>query len=194
MKASPHRQAVLVFGIVLPLFVIGAISVATFMGQSKLKRSYAEKVATMERYDNAKSQVVELEAFLTVNKRRETAEYWNSKLEKDVVESLATNLDKILAKYDSEILRQTEMGQASGAGSLGPKSKHPYTRMQLKFEGGFKPMQLLLAELETEMPQLVLESISISPRQARSESEKGTLQFGVVYLAWEKPKETRAKP
>jgi hypothetical protein len=194
MNASPHRQAILVFGIIAPFFVIGMIAAATFMGRSKLKRSYAEKVATMERYESAKSQVDELEAFLTVNKRRETAEFWNSKLERDVVESISANLDKILAKYDSDVLRQTEMGQASGAGSIGPKSKHPYARMQLKFEGGFKPMQMLLAELETEMPQLVLESLTISPRGARAEGEKGALQFGVVYLSWEKPKENVAKP
>lgn len=193
MNASPHRQAILVFGIIVPFFVIGAILVATVMGRSKLKETYAQKVTTQQRYETAKAQVTELETFFTIDKRRETAEYWNSKLEKDVVESLTANLDRILAKYDSDVLRQTEMGQASGAGTVGPKAKHPYARMQLKFEGGFKPMQLLLAELETEMPQLFLESISISPRPARSEGEKGDLQFGVVYLAWEKPKNS-AKP
>jgi hypothetical protein len=109
-------------------------------------------------------------------------------VEKDVVESLTENLDKILAKYDPEVLRQTEMGQATGASAIGPKAKHPHTRMQLSFEGGYKPMQLLLAELETEMPHLILESLSVTPRPTVSDSDKSSLQFRVIYLCWEKSK------
>lgn len=188
MNISPHRQAIIVFGIAAPAFLLIAVSVATFIGSSKLKTTFATKVETLERFQTADAQVKELEAFLTTENRREKTAYWTSKVEKDVVESLTENLDKILAKYDPEVLRQTEMGQANGASGLGAKSKHPHTRMQLSFEGGFKPMQLLLAELETEMPHLVLESMAITPRPATTESDKSTLQFRVVYLCWEKPK------
>jgi len=194
MNVSPHRQSILVFGIAIPLFLIVAISVATLTGHSELQSSFEAKVTALERYETAKSQVTELDAFLTTEDRREKTAYWNSKLEQDVVESLTKNLDTILAKYDPEVLNQTEMGQATGAGGFGAKSNHPHSRMQLSFEGGYKPMQLLLAELETEMPHLILESISVKPRQATAEGEKGTLQFGVVYLCWEKPKAGPAQP
>ncbi len=194
MKVSPHRQAILIFGIVVPLFLIGALSIATFVGHSKLNWKFEEKVAALERYTTSESQVKELEAFLTTDNRREKIAYWNSKLETDFVESLSKNLDKLLAKYDSEVLRQTEMGQASGLGSLGPKTKHPHARMQLSFEGGYKPMQMLLAELETEMPHLVLESLMIQPKAAISEGEKSTLKFSITYLCWEKPKASPAQP
>lgn len=194
MKVSPHRQAILIFGIVVPLFLIGVLSIATFVGHSKLTNSFDTKVAALERYQTSEAQVKELEAFMTMESRREKVTYWNSKLEADFVESLSKNLETILAKYDPEVLRQTEMGQASGAGDIGPKTKHPHARMQLSFEGGFKPMQMLLAELETEMPQLVLESLSVQPKPATSESEKTTLKFAVTYLCWEKPKETAGQP
>jgi len=193
-KTSPHRQAILVFGIVAPIFLLAIVSVATFVGHTRLQRSFQEKVTALQRYETARDQATELESFMTIESRREKAAYWNSKLEQDVVESLTKNLDKILAKYDAEVLRQTEMGQATGAGGIGPKTRHPHSRMQLSFEGGFKPMQLLLAELETEMPHLVLESLSINPKPAVSEGEKSTLQFGVVYLCWEKPKEAPKQP
>lgn len=193
MNLSHHRKAILVFGIGAPAFLLIAVSVATLIGHSKLGSSYEGKVKTLERYKTAASQSRELEAFLTTDNRREKAAYWNSKLEDDVVESFTKNLDKILAKYDPEVLRQTEMGQAVAGSAIGPKSKHPHSRMQLSFEGGYKPMQLLLAELETEMPQLVLESISIAPRSATSSSDSSTLQFRVIYLCWETPKATSSK-
>lgn len=194
MKVSPHRQAILVFGIIVPVFLIGVVSIATLVGHSKLTNSFSEKVAALERYQTSETQVKELEAFMTTESRREKVTYWNSKLEADFVESLSKNLETLLAKYDSEVLRQTEMGQASGAGGIGPKTKHPHARMQLSFEGGFKPMQMLLAELETEMPQLVLESLSIQPKPGTSESEKTMLKFAITYLCWEKPKETPGQP
>lgn len=193
MNFSHHRQAVLIFGIVIPLICILAISVATFTGSSRLKKSFNEKVASLERYKAAQQQAVELEAILTTGDKREKISYWNSRVEQDTVQSLTENLEKILAKYDAEVLTRTEMGQASGLSGIGNRTSHPFSRMQLSFEGGYKPMQLLLAELENEMPHLLLESISIRPQPAKVAGTKGNLQFGIVYLCWEKPSETKDK-
>lgn len=194
MNASPHRQAILVFGIVVPVFLLALVFVGAFAGRAKVREGHQIKVAALEQYQTAKTQAAELEAYLTIDSRRDKTAYWKSKLEQDVVESLTKNLDKILAKYDSETLRQTEMGQAAGSGGIGSKTSHPHSKMQLRFEGGFKPMQLLLAELETEMPHLVLESISVTPKPASSDKEKGTLQFGLVYHCWEMPKKATPVP
>lgn len=191
MNFSHHRQAILIFGVAIPLFCILAITVATFIGSSKLKKTYNDKVAALERYKTAEQQATELEALLTTDDRREKITYWNSRVQQDTVQSLTENLGKILAKYDSEVLSRTEMGQASGVSSIGTRTKHPFSRMQLSFEGGFKPMQLLLAELENEMPHLLLESILIRPQPAESEGQKGNLQFGVVYLCWEQPEDAK---
>ncbi len=184
MTTSPHRQAIVVFGIVIPFALLGLVVGLTYFGHSKLKENHEKKLADLERYNRAKSQVAELDAFLTANGRREQATHWNEKLGKDVVESLSETLDKILAKHEPETLRQTEMGRLPGNGGLGAKTEHPYSKMQLRFEGGFKPMQLLLAELEAEMPQLVLESIQVAPK-ASSDNESRTLQFSLVYHCWE---------
>jgi len=189
MNTSHHRQAILIFGIVIPFVVILAIAIASFIGHTKLQAKFAQNVAALERYQTAKTQSIELDGMLSQDNRREKITYWNSKLEQDLVQSLTQNLNKILSKYDSEVLRQTEMGQAGGVGGIGTRTDHPNSRMQLSFEGGFKPMQMLLAELENEMPHLLLESISVRPQPAKAEGQKPTLQFGLIYLCWEKPKE-----
>lgn len=193
MNLSHHRRAILIFGIVIPLLCILGISVATFIGSNELKKNFNEKVDSLERFKAAQQLVVELEAMLATDDKREKVNYWNSRVEQDTVQSLTENLEKILSKYDAEVLNRTEMGQASGISGIGTRTSHPFSRMQLSFEGGFKPMQLLLAELENEMPHLLLESISIRPQPARAAGEKGNLQFGVVYLCWEKPQEMKAK-
>lgn len=193
MNVSPHRQAILIFGIVLPLFMIGLVTALTLFGHAKAKSQFNQKVATLERYKDSERQVKELEAYMTVDDRREKVKFWTSKVEEDFVESLSSNLDKILAKYDSDVLRQTEMGQAQGASGIAAKTGHPHSRMQLSFEGGYKPMQMLLAELENEMPQLVLESLSIAPLSASSNRSKSALKFTVTYLSWENKAASRPK-
>ena len=103
-------------------------------------------------------------------------------------QSLSENLESILDKYDSNVLKQTSLSQAQGAGSIATRTENPFSRIELSFEGGFKPMQVLLAELETEMPHLVLESIAIRPNLAREEGETGSLTFNLIYMCWEKSK------
>lgn len=188
MKVSPHRQAIIIFGVVIPVVFIGALLGATFYGKGKISHLHNEKVAQLERYQTAEVQANQLEATMSADNRREKMAYWNSKLEQDFIQSLTSNLNTILAKFEPEVLTRTEMGQAKGAGLIATRTENPHVRIQMSFEGGFKPMQLLLAELEAEMPQLVLESLTISPVPAKSERDTGKLKFGVVYLGWEKPK------
>lgn len=194
MNLSHHRQAILIFGIGIPMLCIVALAVATFIGSSKLKQDYDDKVASLGRYKTAQQQVAALETILATDNKREKVEYWTSRVEQDTVQSFTENLEKILAKYDTEVLSRTEMGQATGASGIGGRTSHPFSRMQLSFEGGFKPMQLLLAELENEMPHLLLESITIRPQPSKTAGEKGNLQFGIVYLCWEKSPDAKAKP
>lgn len=185
---SPHRKAILIFGVVIPFVFIGALLFGTFYGKSRIADIHQRKVSELERFENAEVQVTQVESTLSTDNRRDKMNYWNTKLEQDFIQSLTQNLNQVLAKYDSSVLRQTEMGQAKGAASIGGKTENPHIRIQLSFEGGFKPMQQLLAELETEMPQLVLEELIIKPIPAKGEGETGKLQFGVTYLGWEKRK------
>ena len=188
MKASHHQQAIIVFGVVIPFVLILALIGGTLYGRGRLNESHAEKVANFERYKTARTQANGLEATMATGQKREEIAYWRSKFEQDFIQSITENLNNILEQYDDTVLRQTAMGQAPGAAAFGTASDNPHTRIQLSFEGGFKPMQMLMAELETEMPHLMLESLNISPMPAHQEGANGKLNFQVIYLAWENPK------
>ena len=75
MNVSPHRQSIVVFGIIVPLFVIVVIMMVTIMGHSSLNNSFAVKIDALERYETAKTQVSELEILLTTDDRREKIAY-----------------------------------------------------------------------------------------------------------------------
>ncbi|MEC5127945.1 hypothetical protein VSU19_14360 [Verrucomicrobiales bacterium BCK34] len=183
---SKHREAILFFGVIIPGILLGIVLGGTLYARSKITREYQVKTEALEKYIQAKTVANEFEAKLSLNNRREKMAYWNSKLEEDFIQSMSQNLNKILAKYDSEMLQQTQMGQAGGGGSIAGMVKSPLSRIEMTFKGSFKPMQLLLAEIEDEMPHLILESLSISPNLAEEDSN-GSLIFNVTYAHWEKP-------
>ena len=187
MNLSPHRKAIAIFSIGLPTFLFIGLLITVLHYRGKLHTSYTEREASYQSYQQAASQVRELEATLAVDDRRDKVAYWNKKLDRDFVQTLSMTLNELLAKYDDSVLKQTEMAKAKTAAAIGSKTDNPHTLFQLKFEGGFKPMQLLLAELENEMPNLVLESLSMKMMPAQSDEEDSRLQFNVTYMGWEKP-------
>lgn len=186
MKLSPHRQAIAIFSIGIPaIFTIGLLA-AIFVGRGKLHASHQEKTSNFESYKTASQQVQEFDAMLSLDERREKIEYWNAKLDQDFIQAISGHLSEILEKYDDNVLKQTEMRKAETSAGIGNEVSNPYSTIQLKFEGGFKPMQLLLAELEERMPQLVLETLTIKPNPAKKQGDQGNLAFHVVYFCWEK--------
>ncbi|MDF1823941.1 MAG: GspMb/PilO family protein [Verrucomicrobiales bacterium] len=188
MKSSAHTSAIAIFGVALPFFVVLILLGGTLYGRNKLQSEHNSKQAIYNKHREAKAAVMELDAFLTRENRREKVAYWNEKLELDFIQSLSENLERILSDFDTSALRQTALTQAKGLSQIASKVDNPHSRIQLSFEGGFKPMQILLAELEKEMPHLFLESVSIKPTLASNESEQGFLSFTLTYMCWEKPK------
>lgn len=187
MNLSPHRKAIAIFSIAVPAILILGLLVGILMGKSKVHQRFSEKEADYLAYEQARRQVAELEALLALDNRREKVAYWNEKLDRDFIQTLSTTLTELLSKYDDEVLRQTEMSKATIAAAIGSKTDHPHSLVQMSFEGGFKPMQLLLAELEAEMPNLILEKLSIRSLPSKVEGEGDKLQFTVIYMGWEKP-------
>ena len=188
MKISPHRQAIAIFSIVIPSILIIGLLIGILHGRGKLQASHAKKEEAFQTYQAAKSSVTELEAFLSLDNRREKVTYWNKKLNQDFIQEISGRLNEILAKYDDSVLKQTEMKKAQKSALMGNNAKHPHSVIELSFQGGFKPMQMLMAELERDMPNLMLESITISPDPASADGETDKLNFKVNYLCWENPK------
>lgn len=188
MNLSKHRQAIVIFSVAIPFVIFAIVFGAGLHYRGKLQAIYEEKEKNLETYEIAKVEVRKLEAELAEGGRKEKIEYWNSKLDQDFVPTLSSNISKILGRYDENVLKQNSMSQLSSESAIAKSSKDAYNLVSLSFEGGFKPMQLLMAELEREMPQLVLEKLTITPVVDDKEGTEGTgkLMFDLVYLSWKK--------
>ena len=187
-EPSKHTQAILIFSVAIPLLIAGIVFGAAFYGRGKLNVVYHEKQDRFESFKHAETATRELEAELEVEGRKEKIAYWNEKLNQDFVPTLSDTIDRILKKYDEEVLRQTSMSQLPGDSTISKTKRSAYNLVSLGFEGGFKPMQLLMAELEEEIPQMVLEKMTITPKTNEKSASEGTgkLNFNLTYLSWKK--------
>jgi len=186
-EPSKHTQAILIFSVAIPLLIAAIIFGTAFYGRGKLTTVYQERQDRFEKFQYAETATRELEAELAVEGRKEKIAYWNAKLDQDFVPTLSDTIDRILRKYDEEVLRQTSMSQLPGGSSISKTKRTAYNLVSLGFEGGFKPMQLLMAELEEEMPQMLLEKMTVTPMTNQTATEgTGKLNFNLTYLSWKK--------
>ena len=111
--------------------------------------------------------------------RRDKMSVWEEHLNGEVVQKITRELQEIMETYSELELTQTGLGRPASRSMLGGSTENHYSRFQTSFEGGYGPMQQVMAALETQMPHLVLEEFNIKPSQ-----NPGTLSFHATYLCW----------
>jgi hypothetical protein len=188
-----YRNAIVFFGGVLPFIAIAGLVVGLVMGRSKLAAKRDKKESLFESYQQAAGEVANVEEELKIEGRAEQMAYWDEQLKKEFVQSLTQNLNEIASQFNEDQLTRTEFSRPGTRSPLAGPTKNQYSRFKVTFEGGFGPMQTLLADLEVRMPQLVLENIEISPVVDSNPKAKSRLKFDATYLAWHEPEEPAAK-
>ena len=189
---SKHTQSILLFGLVLPLVVMGILLGIAVAGRGKLLSQKEVKEQLFESYKESAQALSLIEKELSVEGRSEQMEYWESQLKKEFVQNLTQSLNEITSQFSEEQLIRTELSRPSTRSPIASRTDNPHSRFKLSFEGGFGPMQVTLAELEMRMPQLVLEGLEIQP--IHDSSKKGSrLKFEATYLAWHDISETERR-
>lgn len=179
-----YGNSIVFFGGMLPLVAILVLGGLLLVGRSKLHAKREIKEREFEHYRQSAGEVASVEEELKIEGRAEQMAYWDEQLKKEFVQSLTQNLNEIASQFTEEQLSRTEFSRPGTRSPLGGATANPHSRFKLTFEGGFGPMQTLLADLELRMPQLALESIEIVPVQDSSPKAKSRLRFDASYLAW----------
>ena len=182
---NKHTESIVVFGLILPGLVLAIALGGVLFGRSKLHSTANQKIEAYREYEQAAAalKVTERE-FVS---RRESFTYWKENVSKELIQTLSANLRQAMEPYTDDQLRQTELSRPSNSSQFASMTKNRYDRFRLSFEGGFGPMQHVLATLETQMPQIVLETFNVGPSaQSASQGSARRLKFDVTYLSWRK--------
>lgn len=177
---SIYLKSILIHGLAAPglLILISLGSGWYGLEKIKVKREIAQK-----RADELADTTVQINAVEEkLSGRTEQMAFWEDRIEGEVVQKITRTLQTIMEDVSPVELRQTGLGRPSGRSAFAGNTENLYSRFQISFEGGFEPMQRVLAELEAWMPQIVLEEFYVKPSQGGS-----GLSFKVSFVCWTSP-------
>ena len=179
-----YKQAIVIFGMVIPggLLLVSLVVMWSMLGKFEVKREL--KIAALQKAKQSANLEKSLEKKLIP--RRGQMGYWEDHLGRDTTQSFNESLDLILSRYDGNQLSMAAAKRPSGKGALGTRVEASSSLFQLTFEGGFGPLQELVAEVEARMPHVVLERLDISPGKTKGRGKGRNLKFELTYMAWAK--------
>ena len=174
-----YRQSIIVFGTIIPiLFAVALVGVGYVM-KSKADKSYAIKKVNYASHDKDRRAATFIEQ--QVIEKRTHLERWNEQLSAET-SAIGTNLREISEKLPNKEIQQTAFDPSNTSSGMGKASAQNASAVRIGFRGTFRTLQKAFLELETRMPNLVLDEISMEP--ASTSSYLLTLQ--VTYSAWQK--------
>jgi len=150
---------------------------------NSVKTTSEEKEAAYTAYQTAVNGRRVVEKKLAA--RSGQMDYWDENLQKGFVQVMNERVTLIMERFKPMQLRLVEIAPG-GVSAIAKNTEAQSSSIMLTFEGGFGPMQFLMGEIETVIPQLELESLDISVGKPTGRGTEKDLKFRVVYSAWSK--------
>ncbi len=174
-----YRQPIIVFGLVLPLVVAAAVVGLGSMAKSRMEASLAEKEVGYKTSRMSSIQAQQIES--QVLSQQDHVKRWESRLGQETASSVTTCLREIAETLPKKEFQQTSFAPSNSKGGYGSPAAQNSSQLSIAFRGTYRTMQRAFLELETRMPQLQLQDLTIAP----SSSQSSLLNFQVTYTAWE---------
>lgn len=173
-----YQTGVLLFGLILPLLVIVFIFGVAVFQKSKLTREFEERKAIYLANQRSDQAAKSLQAQLEGYRAKEV--HWSNLLKKSDVGSVTTLLKEISSEYKGgEKFRQKDFKFVNRETGIGASSAQPSITYNISLSGTFQALQESLLSLESQMPNLSLNSIKLQPQ-----ADRQLLEAELSYSAW----------
>ena len=179
---SHYTAAIVRYGIVAPLILNGMLcGFATYAIQSLDKRIQTRREA-YALHEQKMAAVRKMESDLAP--LRPAHKDYQTILRTDPARLFSQILDNTLPKYRRIELERSSLVFLQDKGSLGRSVNHPSSRIKSTFEGGLGPMQEVLLQLESLMPQAILEELKITRKEDALIEGGEHLAFDLTHFCW----------
>lgn len=174
-----YRQAIIIFGAVIPvLFAVGLVAIG-FVLKSKADKTYEAKKASYAKSNTESAMAANI--LQQISPKRAHLERWNEKLSAETASVIGINLREISEKLPNKEIQQTAFDPSSNSSGMGKASAQNASSVRMGFRGTYRTLQKAFLELETRMPNLVLEEISMEP----ANTSAYLLKLQIIYTAWQ---------
>lgn len=176
---SIYREAILIFGFILPGVITAAIIGGLLYAKSDLEGQMTSKRKLFAAFEKNRKEILQIESRLV--RQRPLANRWSALLEEEASSALTEKISDLRSKLPPNEFQQTSFNRSAGLGTFSTSAAYPSTQLQLSFRANYRSMQRAFLEFESRLPQLQLQTLKIE----RTSSEE-TLTFQATYTAWEK--------
>ena len=174
-----YKNPIITFGLILPLIGAALVVVACAKVKDRINARFEERQRNYQVYDQNRKIAQGIEA--QIGKQRPHLSRWTEDLGRETASAASENLRLIGEKLPAREFQQTGFDRESQPGGFGAVAAQRASRIRVSFRGSFRTVQRAFAELETRMPRLQLEELSIQPIV----SPVPQLNFQATYTSWE---------
>jgi hypothetical protein len=179
---SAYTKPILRFGLAMPAVFNCILVAAVFAANQKLASVRAVKETRYKEQVARLASIKSLEA--EIAPKRKTFDSQKVLLQADPGQLYTRVLDSLLPKYQHFELERTSLVFPLDRGRIGRQLKMDLARVKSSYEGGFGPMQETLLQVESLLPQALLEELKVTRKADLLLNKPDHLVFDVTHTCW----------
>ena len=176
MKGN-YQKAVGLFGLAIPLFFLVLLISAVLVGKGRVDDTYRLRQQAFDQDLNTRRQIAQLENKMHSEKERLNA--WQKMLAAENRSSFTDHWKRASRSFKGKEFQSSLPVWKSQSAGLGKGVKQPASQVTMSFDATFRAMQIALMEMETSLPQMQLDSMSMNPNK-----EGRTMNFQTTFTLW----------
>jgi len=175
--SSYYKNSVTVFGIILPVLGIGALAAGALYGSSVIDKKFKKKKVAYDKAQVAERQTLKLQA--QVGQNGAVLKNWQDLLSNETRSTFVDHWKVAESKLSGTDFTRAQHNWVNYSDGLGKGVLQPASQVEMTFAATYRAMQMALLEIESELPQLQLDSLTMSPG-----ASGGKLNFKTTYTVW----------
>jgi len=172
-----YQKAVAVFGLAIPLFFLVLLIAAVLVAKGRVDDTHQLRGQAYLQDLNTTRQITQLEK--KVHDEEEMRDAWQKMLAAENRRSFTEHWKRASGSFKGNEFRSSLPAWKSQSAGLGKNVKQPASQVTLTFDATFRAMQIALMEMETSLPQMQLDSMSMTPNK-----EGQTMNFQTTFTLW----------
>lgn len=179
---SAYTKQILRFGLATPALFNCVLLSAVLILSHKLQQTRARKESQYQNHVVRLAAIAEMEE--QAAPKRKSFESQKRILLCDPNQLFTRASDSIISRYQAVELERTGMVFTLERGRIGRLSQVDAARVRSSFEGGYGPMQETLLQVESLMPQALLEELKVTRKSDGLPKKQAHLLFEMTHLCW----------
>ncbi|MGB0992106.1 MAG: hypothetical protein ACPG32_06515 [Akkermansiaceae bacterium] len=174
-----YKQPIIVFGTVLPLLLFLVVIGGSLFALSKVNSKFKAKKSVYDKALKDRKMIAQLQG--QVGSNDDVHKQWKSLMDTETRGSYVTHWKNAEAKFAGKELTRSSNNWVNFSEGIGKGNQQPASQVTMTFTATYRAMQLALLEVESKLPQMQLDSMSISPDDGGE-----LLNFKTTFTVWTK--------